>query len=125
MAKVKVDNEIIAKAEKWLNDPFDKETREQVKAMLENNEELLMDSFYRDLEFGTGGLRGVIGSGTNRMNKYTVGMATQGLANYVKKHFPVKRSIAQLSALIIATKATILQKSQQMSFQPMVSGFFF
>jgi len=88
MAKVKVDNEIIAKAEKWLNDPFDKETREQVKAMLENNEELLMDSFYRDLEFGTGGLRGVIGSGTNRMNKYTVGMATQGLANYVKKAFP-------------------------------------
>jgi len=88
MAKVKVDNEIIAKAEKWLNDPFDKETREQVKAMVENNEELLMDSFYRDLEFGTGGLRGIIGAGTNRMNKYTVGMATQGLANYVKKAFP-------------------------------------
>jgi phosphoglucomutase len=88
MAKQKVDNTIIAKAEKWLNDPFDKETREQVKAMVENNEELLMDSFYRDLEFGTGGLRGIIGAGTNRMNKYTVGMATQGLANYVKKAFP-------------------------------------
>lgn len=88
MAKQKVDNTIIAKAEKWLNDPFDKETREQVKAMVENNEELLIDSFYRDLEFGTGGLRGIIGAGTNRMNKYTVGMATQGLANYVKKAFP-------------------------------------
>ncbi len=88
MKNVKVDDNIIAKAEKWLNEPFDKETREQVKEMVENNPEELVDSFYRELEFGTGGLRGIIGAGTNRMNKYTVGMATQGLANYIKKAFP-------------------------------------
>jgi phosphoglucomutase len=88
MTKAKVDKMIIEKAEKWLNEPYDKETREQVKEMVENRPEELIDAFYRDLEFGTGGLRGIIGAGTNRMNKYTVGMATQGLANYVKKAFP-------------------------------------
>lgn len=88
MTKAKVDKMIIEKAEKWLNEPYDKETREQVKEMVENRPEELIDAFYRDLEFGTGGLRGIIGAGTNRMNKYTVGMATQGLVNYVKKAFP-------------------------------------
>ena len=55
--------------------------------MLENDEQLLIDSFYKDMEFGTGGLRGIMGAGTNRMNKYTIGMATQGLANYILENF--------------------------------------
>ena len=69
--------------EKWCNDPyFDEESREELKA-LEGNEAEIEDRFYRQLEFGTGGLRGVIGAGTNRMNIYTVRQATQGLANYI------------------------------------------
>lgn len=70
-------------AQKWLSESFDKETREEVLKMIEGDRKLLQDSFYRNLEFGTGGLRGIMGAGTNRMNKYTVGMATQGLANYL------------------------------------------
>jgi phosphoglucomutase len=80
-------NEVRAKASTWLSDEFDPETRKQVKNLLENNENELIESFYRDLEFGTGGLRGIMGVGTNRMNIYTVGMATQGLANYLLKEF--------------------------------------
>jgi phosphoglucomutase len=80
-------------ARKWLSDSFDPETRAQVKTMLESEDKnLLINSFYQNLEFGTGGLRGIMGVGTNRMNIYTVGAATQGLANYVKKtfsHLPV------------------------------------
>ena len=69
--------------EKWCNDPyFDEASREELKA-LEGNEAEIEDRFYRQLEFGTGGLRGVIGAGTNRMNIYTVRQATQGLANYI------------------------------------------
>jgi phosphoglucomutase len=75
-------------ARKWLSDSYDSETRAQVKAMLENEDKSeLNDSFYQNLEFGTGGLRGIMGVGTNRMNIYTVGAATQGLANYVKNAF--------------------------------------
>jgi len=74
-------------AEQWLSDSYDAETREKVKYLLENDEKELIESFYRSLEFGTGGLRGIMGVGTNRMNIYTVGMATQGLANYLKKEF--------------------------------------
>ncbi len=76
-----------AKAQMWLGEEFDIETRNSVKHMLEHDEKELIESFYKDLEFGTGGLRGIMGSGTNRMNIYTVGMATQGLCNYVKKEF--------------------------------------
>ncbi len=76
-----------AKAQKWLGEEFDKITRESVRNMLDHDEKELIESFYRDLEFGTGGLRGIMGAGTNRMNIYTVGMATQGLCNYVKKEF--------------------------------------
>ncbi|MEA3444271.1 MAG: phospho-sugar mutase [Bacteroidota bacterium] len=75
------------KAQKWLEGNFDNETKEEVKNMLEKDETLLIESFYRDLEFGTGGLRGIMGAGTNRMNIYTVGMATQGLCNYLRKSF--------------------------------------
>jgi phosphoglucomutase len=83
-----VEKAIIDRAEVWLNGPYDEQTKAGVKALIENNPTELTDSFYRDLEFGTGGLRGIMGVGTNRMNKYTVGMATQGLANYLKMMFP-------------------------------------
>jgi phosphoglucomutase len=73
----------------WLNGNYDSQTKEEIKKLQsENKAEELADSFYRELEFGTGGLRGTMGVGSNRMNKYTVGAATQGLANYLKKNFP-------------------------------------
>jgi phosphoglucomutase len=75
------------RAQKWLGENFDEATRKAVKNILENDENELIESFYRDLEFGTGGLRGIMGVGTNRMNVYTVGMATQGLSNYLKQQF--------------------------------------
>ncbi|MGQ1946577.1 phospho-sugar mutase [Geofilum sp. OHC36d9] len=86
------NNEILeqvkAKARQWLNGAYDAESKAQVKAMLENNDTTeLIDSFYKDLEFGTGGLRGIMGTGSNRMNKYTVGAATQGLSNYINREF--------------------------------------
>ncbi len=76
------------KANIWLGESFDKDTRDRVKYLLEHDEQELIESFYRDLEFGTGGLRGIMGAGTNRMNIYTVAMATQGLCNYLKQMFP-------------------------------------
>lgn len=75
------------RASKWLNEKYDPATRKQVKELLDGNETELIERFYRDLEFGTGGLRGIMGVGTNRMNIYTVAMATQGLSNYLKKEF--------------------------------------
>jgi phosphoglucomutase len=83
-----VDPKIVEKAKGWLSDNYDAETRQAVQNMIDNQPAELVESFYRDLEFGTGGLRGIMGSGTNRMNKYTVGAATQGLANYLKKALP-------------------------------------
>ncbi|MBQ0122559.1 MAG: phospho-sugar mutase [Bacteroidales bacterium] len=71
----------------WLGNEFDRETRNEVKALMEGDPKMLEDAFYRTLEFGTGGLRGIMGAGTNRMNRYTVSMATQGLANYLGKTF--------------------------------------
>lgn len=82
---------IQAKAKKWMSESFDKDIREEVKNMTENNPDLLIDAFYKDLEFGTGGLRGIMGAGTNRMNKYTVGMATQGLANFLLSNYKGKK----------------------------------
>jgi phosphoglucomutase len=80
--------EVTARAEVWLNDAYDAETRAEVQRMLDAEDKSeLIESFYRDLEFGTGGLRGIMGAGTNRMNIYTVGAATQGLANYLKEAF--------------------------------------
>ncbi len=79
---------VTEKANLWLSDAYDEETRTEVKRMLENPDPTeLIDSFYKDLEFGTGGLRGIMGAGSNRMNIYTVGAATQGLANYLKEAF--------------------------------------
>ena len=89
-----MDQELIKKctevAQKWLDSPlYDDETKAEVKAMLESEDKTaLIDAFYQSLEFGTGGLRGIMGAGTNRMNKYIVGMATQGFANYINKAFP-------------------------------------
>ncbi len=82
-----MDPQILAKAQQWLDGNYDAETKEQVKYLIENDPKELVESFYKDLEFGTGGLRGIMGVGSNRMNVYTVGMATQGLANYLKKNF--------------------------------------
>lgn len=80
--------QVIQKAEAWLNGNYDEETKSQVRAMLEADDKTeLVESFYKDLEFGTGGLRGIMGAGSNRMNIYTVGAATQGLANYINQHF--------------------------------------
>ncbi len=87
--------EVTAKAQTWLGAGFDDETRGTVQAMLDNPDKTeLIESFYRVLEFGTGGLRGIMGVGTNRMNKYTVGLATQGLANYLRKAFAGKERIS-------------------------------
>ena len=80
-----MSKDIIQKAQSWLNDAIDADTQKQIKHLIDNDIAELTESFYRNLEFGTGGLRGIMGVGTNRMNKYTVGMATQGLANYLKK----------------------------------------
>ena len=80
--------QVTEKAQVWLGAGYDEETRAEVKAMLDAEDKtLLIESFYRDLEFGTGGLRGIMGAGSNRMNKYTVASATQGLANYLKEAF--------------------------------------
>lgn len=80
--------DIKSRAETWLSSPFDKETQEKVRDLLENDPGELKESFYQDLDFGTGGMRGVMGVGTNRINKYTLGKNTQGLSNYLKKSFP-------------------------------------
>ena len=81
-------NPIETAAQKWLTDFFDEDTKKQIQHLIDNNEEELTDSFYKDLEFGTGGMRGVMGVGTNRINKYTLGKNTQGLSNYLKKVYP-------------------------------------
>ncbi len=83
-----MDQSIIDKAQSWLKGNYDSETKEKVRQLLQEQSDELVDSFYKDLEFGTGGLRGIMGVGSNRMNKYTVGMATQGLANYLKNKYP-------------------------------------
>ncbi|MDE5791301.1 MAG: phospho-sugar mutase [Muribaculaceae bacterium] len=89
---------VTEKAEKWLGPQYDEETRVKVKAMLDADDKTeLIESFYKDLEFGTGGLRGIMGAGSNRMNIYTVGAATQGLANYLKDCF---KELPQISVAI-------------------------
>ena len=80
-----IDQSTREKIDLWLNSAIDEDSKAQIRAMSEND---LVDSFYKDLEFGTGGLRGIMGPGSNRINKYTIGMATQGLANYLLKSFP-------------------------------------
>ncbi|KAB1159321.1 phospho-sugar mutase [Tenacibaculum aiptasiae] len=82
--------EILNKAKLWLSDSFDSETNEEIQQLIDTNSDDLADRFYKNLEFGTGGMRGVVGAGTNRINKYTLGKATQGLSNYLHKVFPNK-----------------------------------
>ncbi|HEY6506150.1 MAG TPA: phospho-sugar mutase [Chitinophagaceae bacterium] len=92
-----MDTAIQAKVNTWLEGSFDQPIKDEINKLLKENPNELADAFYRNLEFGTGGLRGIMGVGTNRMNKYTVGMATQGYANYLKQSFPneqVKVAIA-------------------------------
>lgn len=83
-----LDKIVVERAQQWLNGGFDAQTKAEVRRMMDSDPKELTESFYQTLEFGTGGLRGIMGVGTNRMNVYTVGMATQGLANYLKKSFP-------------------------------------
>ena len=87
MALSGIDPEILLKVNKWLEGNYDEETKNQIRDLLDHDPQEIVESFYADLEFGTGGLRGIMGPGTNRMNKYTVGTAAQGLANYLKKMF--------------------------------------
>ncbi|RYY71083.1 MAG: phospho-sugar mutase [Chitinophagaceae bacterium] len=89
-----MDAAIQQKVDKWLNGNYDAETKDGIKKLQSDNPDELADSFYKELEFGTGGLRGIMGIGTNRMNKYTVGMATQGFANYLKQSFEGEISVA-------------------------------
>ena len=96
------NSELIAQCEErarqWLSPSFDEQTRREVQTMLDDADKTaLIDSFYKSLEFGTGGLRGIMGAGTNRMNVYIVGMATQGFANYLKKCFADR---AQISVVV-------------------------
>ncbi len=83
-----MENAILEKAKTWLTDLYDEATRLEVQHMIDHDQQALTDAFYSDLDFGTGGLRGIMGAGTNRMNVYTVAIATQGLANYLLQSFP-------------------------------------
>src|ERR1035437_419775 len=90
--------EVMAKAQTWLDGNYNEETKKDVSRMMASDDKTeLIESFYRDLEFGTGGLRGIMGAGTNRMNIYTVGAATQGLSNYLIAQFP---DVPQISVVI-------------------------
>ena len=98
MSQDQLLKEVTAKAELWLSTSYDENTRNEVKRLLENEDKTdLIEAFYKDLEFGTGGLRGIMGVGSNRMNIYTVGAATQGLANYLKREFA---GLDQISVVI-------------------------
>ena len=90
MTQPSIEPHILTKATEWQSPLFDEQTRAAVAQMVANNPQELVESFYTDLDFGTGGLRGIMGVGTNRINKYTLGMATQGLCNYLKKTVPNK-----------------------------------
>jgi phosphoglucomutase len=94
MEKQNILVEVRKKAEEWLKSPIDEASKTAIREMLDHNETELIESFYRDLEFGTGGLRGIMGVGTNRMNIYTVGMATQGLCNYLLDQFSERKEIS-------------------------------
>src|SRR5271154_5920316 len=101
---------IQARVELWLTGNYDEATKQEITRLQKENPGELADSFYRNLEFGTGGLRGIMGVGTNRMNKYTIGMATQGYANYLKDSFPgktVKVAIAHNSRFFAETVAKV------------------
>jgi phosphoglucomutase len=94
MDKQNIPSVVMEKAEVWLASPIDEASKNAIRDMMANNASELVESFYRDLEFGTGGLRGIMGVGTNRMNIYTVGMTTQGLCNYLLQQFGDKKEIS-------------------------------
>lgn len=89
-----IDSALLEKANYWTSDAFDEATRQHVQQLIENNPEELVECFYQDLDFGTGGLRGIMGVGTNRINQYTLGMATQGLCNYLNAQHPGKKDLS-------------------------------
>ncbi|MFZ4784097.1 MAG: phospho-sugar mutase [Flavobacteriales bacterium] len=110
-----ISQDILNKVSPWLTEAVDAETRQEVQRMLDHDPANLIESFYTDLDFGTGGLRGVMGVGTNRINKYTIGSATQGLANYIRKQFPTTESAVAIaydsrnnSAFFAQTAADVL-----------------
>lgn len=110
-------NEVIAKANAWLSGNYDAATKAAVKFLLEKEDKTeLIDSFYRDLEFGTGGLRGIMGVGSNRMNIYTVGAATQGLSNYLKLQFPDKKDIGVVIGYDCRNNSELFAKSSAQIF---------
>ena len=115
---------VTEKATEWLSPAYDEETQKEVKAMLDNEDKTpLIDAFYRELEFGTGGLRGIMGAGSNRMNIYTVGKATQGLANYLNECF---KDLEQISVVVghdCRNNSLSLQRSLQTSSRLTVSRF--
>ncbi|MGM0408107.1 MAG: phospho-sugar mutase, partial [Bacteroidota bacterium] len=94
MADQELIIQVKEKANQWLNSNIiDEDSKNKIRDMIQNNEHELIESFYKDLAFGTGGLRGIMGIGTNKINFYTVGMATQGLSNYLKQQFAYKPEI--------------------------------
>ena len=115
---------IAQKVQSWLDGNFDENVKNEIRALQQKGGEDLADAFYRNLEFGTGGLRGIMGIGTNRMNKYTVGMATQGFANYMKASFP-NEEIKWLLHTTAATIAAFLPKPLPMYLPQTVSRCFF
>jgi len=102
---------IQAKANAWTKEPFDAETRKEVTHLLANDEKELVESFYTSLEFGTGGMRGIMGVGTNRMNVYTVGMATQGLCNYLLKEYKGKSDLKAVVGCDSRNNSTLFAKT--------------
>ena len=103
------------RAHVWLNPPFDSATQEAVQQLIENDQEALSDAFYKDLEFGTGGMRGVLGVGSNRINAYTLGRATQGLSNYLNHYFDL-----DIKAVVIAYDC----RHQSEELSRLVAGIF-
>lgn len=85
---IKIDSKILERINSWLTPTFDSKTQEEIKESIANNPKDIQESFYKDLEFGTGGMRGIMGVGTNRINKYTLGKSTQGLSEYLQDQFP-------------------------------------
>ena len=120
---------VTQKAELWLSGNYDEETKKEVEQMLENEDKsLLIDAFYKELEFGTGGLRGIMGAGTNRINKYTIGSATQGLSNYLLKEFAIghdnrnnSRKYAEISADIFSANGIKVYLFESLRPTPEVS----
>ncbi|WP_299438821.1 phospho-sugar mutase [uncultured Aquimarina sp.] len=91
------DSLITTRVEEWLSPVFDNQTQKEILDLQQNNTEILKESFYKDLEFGTGGMRGIMGVGTNRINKYTLGKSTQGLSNYLQQQFPGEQGKAVIA----------------------------